>query len=335
MIGARLPNWLGDALVARRALERLAARHAGEGLVAAAPAPLVPLLGELHPGVAWLATERGVAAARVLARAWRARRVRTVYLFPTSLSCQLAALWSGAEERVGFARRPGARREWEAGLLITHRVGRGRRGAVHLEDEYFSLIGEAPPAAAGEPLSLAPGPPGPAGDLPEPFLALAPGALYGPAKRWPAERFAQVARALLARDLARGVAVVGTPGEEAACQAVAAAIGPAARSLAGRTSLPQLARLLARAACVVANDSGAAHLSAAVGAPTVVLFASTDPGWTAPRGRAVRVVSERLRCTPCFRRSCPWRDDAYACQRVLEPSVVAAAAGEIALSRVA
>lgn len=335
MIGARLPNWLGDALLARRAVNALARRHGASQVVAAAPAALLDLLSAIHPGVAWLPAARGLGAARELARAWRARGVRTAYVFPTSLSAQLAAAWSGAAERVGFARRPGEWREPEAGIFLTRRVARGRRGTAHLEDEYLALVGGLPRADGGEPLRLALPPCPAAGEVAAPYLAVAPGARYGPAKRWPAERFAEAARALLARGIARGVAVVGEAADREACDAVAGLVGPAARSLAGRTSLLELTALLAGAAAVLVNDSGTAHLSAALGTPTAILFSSTDPAWTAPRGHAVRVLSAALACKPCFRRRCPWRDDAYACQRLLEPAAVAAATAEIAGTRVA
>jgi len=82
--------------------------------------------------------------------------------------------------------------------------------------------------------------------------------------------------------------------------------------------------VLAGARGVLANDSGAAHLAAALGAPTVTLFGSTDPRWTAPRGPAAIALWERLRCAPCFRRTCPLAD-AYACLRVLDPAAAAAA----------
>ena len=76
---------------------------------------------------------------------------------------------------------------------------------------------------------------------------------------------------------------------------------------------------------MVANDSGAAHLAAALQRPTIVLFGSTDPAWTAPRGARVQVLHQALRCTPCFQRRCRWGDDAYACLRSLEPRAVVAA----------
>ena len=67
----------------------------------------------------------------------------------------------------------------------------------------------------------------------------------------------------------------------------------------------------------VSNDSGAAHVAAALGRTTVVIFGSTDPRWTAPRGEHVRALWDRVRCAPCFRTHCPY-EDAYACLRIVE-----------------
>ncbi len=337
MIGARLPNWLGDVLLARRALEVLLARAGAGGVVAAVPDGLLPLLQALYPGAEWRSAGSGWRGARVLGRAWRRRAVHRVYLFPTSLSAQLAGSWSGAAERVGFGHRPGERREWEAGLLVTHRVRRRPRGERHLEDEYLDLVGGAARDAGASPLRPIGGP------LPDelsrsavsPYVLLAPGAKYGPAKRWPPERFAEAGRLFLADGPACRAIVVGDAAEQELCREVADRIGPAAVSLAGRTDLVQLANLVGRAAGVVANDSGVAHLGGALGTPTVALFGSTEPAWTAPRGPHVRSLHERLRCTPCFRRTCPWRDDAYACLRVLEPRAVVAALRDLAVARVA
>jgi len=100
------------------------------------------------------------------------------------------------------------------------------------------------------------------------------------------------------------VLVCGAPGEEPTCEEVAGAIGAAAISLAGVTSLAVQAALLADAVVAVCNDSGLAHLAGAVGAPTVVVFGSTSSAWTAPLGARVRVVQRAPVCSPCFQRTC-------------------------------
>src|SRR5262249_22055659 len=159
--------------------------------------------------------------------------------------------------------------------LLTDALKRPPRGDVHLAVEYLALLDRlAPPDRDAmdwlrmPPLAVAPEAaeaarrvrsrlPGPAA----PLALIAPGARYGPAKRWGAERYAELARRLIARG--HTVAVCGGAEERETCERVAGAAG--ALSLAGETSLDELAGLCAMAAFTVSNDSGFAHLSAAVG----------------------------------------------------------------------
>jgi ADP-heptose:LPS heptosyltransferase len=127
-----------------------------------------------------------------------------------------------------------------------------------------------------------------------PYALLIPGASAArPGKRWPSERYGELARRLMADGLAVGV--IGGPGEAQIGRAIAAS-APGTIDLVGQTDYAQIAGLGARAALAVGNDTGPTHVVAAAGAPTVVLFsAESDPALCAPRGRSVRVVQvERL-----------------------------------------
>lgn len=126
-------------------------------------------------------------------------------------------------------------------------------------------------------------------DLDPPYALLVPGGSpHRPDKRWPAERFADLARRLVNGGL--GVGVIGGPAEAAIAREIVDAC-PAARDLTGRTDFAQIAALGARAAVAVGNDTGPTHLIAAAGAPTLVLFSgASDPALTAPRGRRVAVL---------------------------------------------
>ena len=127
--------------------------------------------------------------------------------------------------------------------------------------------------------------------LDRPYALLVPGAsVHRPGKRWPAERYGELARRLGARGMQ--VAVIGGKAEAEIGRTIAA-IAPAAADLTGRTDYAQIAGLGARATLAVGNDTGPTHLIAATGAPTLVLFsAESDPALCAPRGRRVQVLSE-------------------------------------------
>jgi heptosyltransferase-2 len=98
---------------------------------------------------------------------------------------------------------------------------------------------------------------------------------------------------------------------------------PAAVNLCGATDIPALAAVLAGATVVIANDSGPMHLARAVGAPTIGIFGSTEPRWTAPRGGRVMIAVDRPPCAPCYQHTCAI---GYVClTRIPIADVVAAA----------
>ena len=155
------------------------------------------------------------------------------------------------------------------------------------------------------------------------FHAFAPGAEYGPAKRWPAERYAALAGALHARD-GVPVALLGSPQEAESCEQIAAAAPGACRVLAGRTTLDAAIALIGAARGVVSNDSGLMHVAAAFGVPQVAVFGSTSPLHTPPLNRQARVLWLKdelaLDCMPCFERTC--RYGHYRCLDAVRPARV-------------
>ncbi len=144
------------------------------------------------------------------------------------------------------------------------------------------------------------------------FVVFAPGAEYGPAKRWPAHHFAQ-----LAAQLDMPVLLLGSNKEHALCDDIAR-LAHATRpgqciNLAGQTSLVQAFALIASAYRVVSNDSGLMHVAAAFGVPQVAVYGSSSPEHTPPLNDKARVLWLRvdanyhppLACAPCYERVCP------------------------------
>jgi lipopolysaccharide heptosyltransferase II len=135
------------------------------------------------------------------------------------------------------------------------------------------------------------------------FVALVPGGGANPGtvmpeKRWPATRFAELAR-MIREGLGLAVVLVGGGGDVPACRAIAEAVGDGVHDWCPAGSVPESAAVLAAAGAVVSNDSFGMHLAAAVGAPLVALFGPTDPETVAPRGEHVRVVSSPV--PPCYK----------------------------------
>lgn len=153
----------------------------------------------------------------------------------------------------------------------------------------------------------------------KPILVLAPGAAYGPAKQWPIHYYKQVAQWWHKE---HGIPVVlGTNNDKVAGNEICAGLSEAI-NLAGATSMSELLALLQLADFVVANDSGAMHLAAALGSKGVAIFGSTDPIATGPLGADWIVVQKEIPCAPCFQRTCERADNPYECLKIIMPKQV-------------
>jgi len=153
------------------------------------------------------------------------------------------------------------------------------------------------------------------------YALVHPGAT-SPSRRWPLERLAAVADGLAARGLA--VAVTGVASERPLADALRALARAPAHDLCGRTSLGGAAALVRDAALLVANDTGIAHVAAAVGTPSVTAFLSGDPRRFGSRDPARhRIARVQVECNPCHHLTCPID---HRCAGELTPELVLAEA---------
>jgi ADP-heptose:LPS heptosyltransferase len=141
-----------------------------------------------------------------------------------------------------------------------------------------------------------------AGLVPGRYVVLHPGA-SSPTRRWPVERYAEVGDVLAADGW--DVVVTGVPGERELSAAVTARMTAPVTDLTGSTSLGGLAALLRDSALLIGNDTGSAHLAAAVGARSVTVFLPGDPLRWAHRGARHRAVVADVACAPCPHLVCP------------------------------
>jgi lipopolysaccharide heptosyltransferase II len=321
----RLPNWLGD-LIQALPVVRAAAEDSSRPAVFVGPSAFAPLLKPRFPAAAYIpwARERRFAAAGEIRR----HRPGTALLLTDSISSAILAALALIPERVGYAAE-------FRDLLLTRRVLRAApsRSRPRVE-EYEALAGaagltvvdalpriEALEAERERATALLAERDLGAG----PYAVVAPGASYGPAKRWDPQHFAALATALHARDGTRSV-LVGSKEDAGPAAAVARLAGRATLDLVGSTDLPTLTGLLDRSILAASNDSGVMHLAAALGKPTVAVFGSTSPVWSAARAPWVRALYAAYPCSPCFRRTCPI---GYGCLRSIEPSSAIGAAEEL------
>ncbi|NJD89663.1 MAG: lipopolysaccharide heptosyltransferase II [Betaproteobacteria bacterium] len=320
------PSWIGDAVLTHPLLVRLKARDPGGAIDVLAPAWASAVYGRMPEVRRTIAFPFGHGELKLGERRRFAKtlpRYDRAIVLPGSLKSALVPWFAGIPVRTGW------RGEMRYGLLNDLRRLDVR--SLPLIVERYAALAQPAGEALERPL---PSPRlaidearreatvarlGLGGDAP--VLALAPGAEYGPAKRWPARHFAEVARAHAARGYR--VWLVGSAKDAPITAEVASLAGVAAADLAGRTSLDEAIDLLSLASRVVCNDSGLMHVAAALDRPLAAVFGSSSPDYTPPLSPRARVVSLRLDCSPCFERECPLGHT--NCLEKLEPAQVLAA----------
>ena len=143
-----------------------------------------------------------------------------------------------------------------------------------------------------------------------PLIGISAGAEYGPAKRWPLDSFANVARQILEKKECR-FALLGAYGDSEIAAAIEARLRPLRDdpklvvNLAGKTSLMELCAALRCCRVLLTNDTGPMHLAAALDVPLVAIFGSTSPELTGPLSEQAVVIRHPVECSPCFLRECP------------------------------
>lgn len=137
----------------------------------------------------------------------------------------------------------------------------------------------------------------------ERILALCPGAEFGPAKRWPAAHFAQLADNMAAWGWS--VWLFGSDKDHDIAAQINRLCHGVCRDLSGQTTLAEAVDLMSLTSVVVVNDSGLMHVAAALDKPLIALYGSSDPGFTPPLNSKARIIDLKLSCSPCFARVCP------------------------------
>ncbi|MBK8323980.1 MAG: lipopolysaccharide heptosyltransferase II [Betaproteobacteria bacterium] len=320
------PSWVGDAVLSQPLLARLKARDPAGALDVLAPAWAFPVFRRMPEVRDVLALPFGHGELRLGERRAFAKslpRYDRAVVLPNSLKSALVPWHAGIPERIGY------RGEWRYGLITDVRVL--DEGAMPLLVDRFAALAQPRGEALERPVP-APRLRSDAASLAAtlakhglegegPVLALCPGAEYGPAKRWPARHFAEVARVHAARGYR--VWLLGSAKDAAASAQIASLVATPVHDLAGKTDLTEALDLLSAANRVVSNDSGLMHIAAAFDRPMAALFGSSSPGYTPPLSPKARIVTLGLSCSPCFKRDCPLGHT--NCLEQLEPARVMAA----------
>jgi heptosyltransferase-2 len=303
------PNWLGDATMATPfilALRRICPDHDIDLLCRTYVADVFRFHSAVDRVLEYHRDGGIREAARVLRRSRPERGWEICFVLPPSFSSALLGRLSGARRRIGYGGQG-------RGLLLSDALPPVDYHTGHLSTAYLRLTERVTDREVGEVPYPVVVPPYDWSEvvkskgLTGSYYVIAPGATYGGAKVWPADRYAELA-GKLAGKTGWTVVAVGTESERAALEELIVTSGTSGVNLAGKCTVHELLAVLRGAALVIGNDSGPVHLSAAVGRPTVAIFGSTSTDWTAPRGTSVAVISAAVDCAPCFKRECPEGD---------------------------
>jgi heptosyltransferase II len=278
-VAVRATNWLGDVILSLPALRDLG-RAMPETRLTVLARPSVAPLYEAVREVSEVVSVDGVLSQTAALRDGKYDRV---IFFTNSFGTALAGALAGVPERWGYSTQGRSLLLTKSAAVPSNVLGRSQ---VH----YYSSMLAAMGIPTSESLDTSFAPPsawverGRALLGPGRYVGLAPGAAKGPAKRWSPERFA-AAGDLLRRELGVEIVLLGAPTDAHAARAVAEALKEgSALDLCGRTDLRTFAGVLSTLEGLVANDSGAMHLGAAVGIPTIGVFGPTNPDQTHPVG---------------------------------------------------
>lgn len=150
------------------------------------------------------------------------------------------------------------------------------------------------------------------------ILALCPGAEYGPAKRWPAGYYAQIAKEKIQQGWQ--VWLFGSAKDVEVAEQINKASDYLCTDFSGKTSMAEAVDLMSLSNTVLSNDSGLMHVAAALDKKVIAIYGSSDPNFTPPLNENAKVISLNLQCSPCFKRDCPLGHT--NCLNDIKPSVV-------------
>jgi heptosyltransferase-2 len=290
------PNWLGDAMMALPAIRDVRRHFSGQTLSIAARPSIAPVFRAVPDIDRIIVLEEENELSQI--------RADVGILLPNSFRSAWILKKAGVKERWGY--RTDFRR-----ALLTRSVRKPKR-RVSFPEYYSNLVRQlgietgpltahvkVPAATSGKALTLLrergwqPG---------EPLVAIAPGAAFGHAKRWPSKRYADLAASLIDGGIA--CVIVGRSEDRDAARAIKGI------DLIGQTDLMMLMGVISHCSVVVANDSGAMHLAGVLGVPVVGIFGPTDERYSTPvtpydDSRGVAMISESVFCRPCYLADCP------------------------------
>jgi heptosyltransferase-2 len=323
-IVVRAPNWLGDSVLALPAMNTLTKSYPGGEIWVAAQKGITDLfaMSNMFAGTIALPKQKNLKDLQNAARIFRQFRFDLGILFTNSFASALAFALAKIPQRWGY-KKDGR------GFLLTNGIPVLRREArIHQVHYYLDLL-------SGLGLKEFPEEPYLSVDQREkaeteewlgsqkipirkPLIIINPGAYYGSAKRWPAEKYAELASLLQSRMRAQ-IIITGSAEETHLAEAISSCVSEGSYILTGKTTLPRLTSLLSLSDLLVTNDSGPMHLANMLKVPLVALFGPTEPARTGPYWKPATVIHKGAPCWPCSYKECPFD---HRCMMDISPEEV-------------
>jgi heptosyltransferase II len=324
-------NWIGDAVMTLPAVVSVRAAYPGAHLAILAKPPVADIYrlfsaaDEIIPYQSKFDTPLGVFR---LAHALRQKKFDAAILLQNAIEAAIIALAAGIRVRAGY-------NSDGRGFLLTHAI---RRTAaifkVHQIDYYLEMVKALGCADVDRAMHLETyiSPAGAKGIVQQylpgnsrAIIGIAPGATYGPAKRWLAERFAETGDRL-GKDLNAQVVLFGGQADWETAEQVRKQAHTDMINLAGLTSLTESIYIISQCRLFLSNDSGLMHVAGALNIPTVAVFGSTNPVTTSPPGEKTILVRKPVSCSPCLKETCPTD---FRCMTTITVDDVVAAANTL------
>ncbi len=319
------PSWVGDMIMAQTLFKLIKQADTYTQIDVLAPDWSLPVLQRMPEvssiiampvkhgefglsqriAIARKLRNQGYTQAIVLANSWKSA------LIPLIAKIPIRTGWLG-EMRWGLLNDVRYLRKKSLPKMVQRYAALGLDAQAALPNELPAPKLLAPVASAAKVLDKF------AIDTSKPILALCPGAAYGPAKRWPMEYFAQIAK----QKIAAGWQVwfFGSNQDNLVIDNIRGQISATTISFAGKIDLLETIDLLSSVTAVVTNDSGLLHMAASLDKPLVAIYGSTSAEFTPPLGPKSKIVQEDLPCRPCFKRECPLRH--LNCMYLIKPERV-------------
>lgn len=306
-------NWIGDAVMTLPAVAAIRNTFPGARismLVKPWVAEIYHLCKDVDEVIPFqsLGHHSGIAGKIRLANELREKRFDMAILLQNAIEAAIISRLAGIPIRAGY-------NSDGRGLLLTHSVQRTEAiRKVHQIAYYLEMVKSLGCQSAGVSVYLKPGME--YETLSEklfdehgigrgnPLIGLAPGATYGPAKRWLPERFAAVADRLIDNFSAQ-IILFGSSDDRKSTDLVEESSHYPLINLAGKTNLKEAIAVISRCNLFISNDSGLMHVAGALNIPTVAIFGSTNPITTSPVGKKSVVIYEGASCSPCLKETCP------------------------------